>query len=225
MIPISDYAGRRRRFPWVMLAILALNVLVFLYEMSLEPRALQGFVSSFGAIPYEIIHRVDLPPAGPQPIYLTLFTAMFIHAGFLHLASNMLYLWVFGDNVEDQMGHIRFLVFYLLAGLLASATHIALGPDSRLPSVGASGAIAGVLGAYLVLFPRAQVRVLLFLGPFITTTMVSSFLLIGFWALVQMFSGIGSLAVDTEQTGGVAYWAHIGGFVAGLILVNFFRRR
>jgi membrane associated rhomboid family serine protease len=224
MIPISDTPGRRYRFPFVMLAILVLNVLVFLYELMLPPDALQGFFQSAGVIPVEYTAGQDVPPPPPGSIvWLTLFTSMFMHGGFLHIASNMLYLFIFGDNVEDRLGHIGFLLFYLLCGLAAGLTHIFFNATSSIPSIGASGAIAGVLAGYLLLFPQAQVRTLLFLGPFITITRISALLLIGFWFLTQLLAGVASLGATTEQTAGIAFWAHIGGFIAGLILVNLFR--
>jgi membrane associated rhomboid family serine protease len=150
---------------------------------------------------------------------------MFMHGGFLHIASNMLYLWVFGDNVEDRFGHLGFLIFYLAAGVVASLTHIFMNMGSQIPSVGASGAIAGVLGAYLVMFPGASIRTLVFLGPFILLPRISAIFLIGFWFLSQAFAGLASLGATSEQTSGVAVWAHIGGFIAGIVLVPLFRRR
>jgi membrane associated rhomboid family serine protease len=150
---------------------------------------------------------------------------MFVHGGFLHIASNMLYLFVFGDNIEDRFGHLGFAVFYVVCGVAAGLAQVFINPTSTIPSVGASGAIAGVLGAYVLLFPHAQVRTLLILGPFITITRVSAIFLIGFWFVTQLLSGLASLDVMTEQTGGVAFWAHIGGFVAGFAIAMFFRPR
>lgn len=224
MIPLSDDT-RRRRTPFLNWLLILANVLVFLYQLSLGA-LVEQFVLAYGMIPAEMQCACDLPPArGPEPIYLTLLSSMFMHGGFLHIGSNMLYLWIFGDNVEDQLGHLRYLVFYLLGGVIASATHIFFSLGSQIPSVGASGAIAAVLGAYLLMFPHGRVRTLVFIGPFITTTRVSALLLIGFWAVVQVLSGLASMDVRTEQTSGVAYWAHVGGFVAGLVLVNFLRQR
>ncbi len=222
MIPLND-SPPRRTFPWVTILIIVANVLVFLYELTLSRPQLEGFIMSVGTIPAEIITGQDLPPSAPGGIvWLTLVTAMFVHGGFLHIASNMLYLWVFGDNVEDAFGPGTFLAFYLVAGILAGLTHVfinAASPDGALvPSVGASGAIAGVLGAYLVMYPTAQVRTLIFLGPFITWPRVSAVLLIGFWFVTQLVSGVASLGVDTHQTSGVAVWAHIGGFLAGVLI-------
>ncbi|MBM2813101.1 MAG: Rhomboid family protein, partial [Chloroflexi bacterium] len=141
---------------------------------------------SVGTVPVEIISGRDIPPRAPGPVWVTLFTAMFVHGGFLHIGSNMLYLWVFGDNIEDAFGHIPYLVFYLVCGVAAGLTHVLVNASSAVPSVGASGAIAGVLGAYLLLYPNAQVRTLLFLGPFITFRRFSAVLLIGFWFVIQL---------------------------------------
>jgi membrane associated rhomboid family serine protease len=224
VIPIGD-DPKRRVVPWVTLAILVANIAVFLYELGLGERGLNRFVQSVGTIPIEILSGRDLPPAAPGPVYVTLITAMFVHGGFLHIASNMLYLWVFGDNVEDVLGHGMYLVFYLVSGIVAGLTHVFVNAASDIPSVGASGAVAGVLGAYLLLFPSAQVRTVLFLGPFITVTRVSAILLIGFWFLTQLISGIAALDVEAQQTVGVAFWAHIGGFVAGMVLAVVLRPR
>ncbi|HID87697.1 MAG TPA: rhomboid family intramembrane serine protease [Anaerolineae bacterium] len=223
MIPLRD-VNPTRTFPAVTVLVIAANVLVFLYELILpSEQALARFVSSLGVIPYEIVHNVDLPPPSLQPIYLTLFTAMFLHGGPIHIIGNMLYLWIFGNNVEDVMGSLRFMVFYLLCGLGASATQIAVGPNSRIPNIGASGAIAGVLGAYILLFPRARVDTLLILGYVIRIIQLPAILVLGFWFVIQLFSGIVSLGMP--QAGGVAWFAHIGGFAAGALLVHVFRRR
>jgi len=227
VIPISDAPGVRRSFPFITILIILLNVLVFLFELQLPQRGLERLFFSAGVIPVEVIAGHDLRPPPPVfgSVYLTLLTSMFLHAGFLHIGSNMLYLWVFGDNVEDAMGHLRFLIFYLLCGIIAAITHIAFNSQSTIPSLGASGAIAGVLGAYIVLYPKALIRTVLFIGPFITFPRISAFIMIGFWFLLQFLSGIASLGVPSEQTSGVAVWAHVGGFVAGLVLVQLFRRR
>jgi membrane associated rhomboid family serine protease len=203
-----------------MLTLVAINIIMFLYEVALGP-GMNRLVMAYGTVPFEITHGQDIPPRiAPTPVYLTLFTSMFLHANILHLASNMLFLWVFGDNVEDRLGHLRFLGFYLLCGVLAALTQIATSPDAQVPAIGASGAIAGVLAAYVVLFPTAQVRTLLFIGIFFTITRISALFLIGFWVLLQFVFGLVSLG---EEGGGVAYFAHIGGFVAGLVLIEAFR--
>ena len=226
MIPLGD-SPSRRSFPWITVLIIIANVVVFLYELGMPGRELELFVQSVGTIPAEIQSGRDLPPPAPVPgvVWVTLVTAMFVHGGFLHIGSNMLYLWVFGDNVEDVLGHGTFLVFYLVAGVLAGLTHVFVNLGSDVPSVGASGAIAGVLGAYLLMFPHAQVRTLIFLGPFITWPRISAVLLIGFWFITQLISGLASLNVTTHQTTGVAVWAHIGGFVAGILLALILRPR
>ncbi len=232
LFPLGDDNSQRKITPFVTYTLVAVNILVFIYQLMDE-----RFTYGYSVVPFEITRGVDLinqaifvrgqmaqPPQtpGPSPIYLTLISAMFMHGGFMHIAGNMLYLWIFGDNVEDRMGHLKFFIFYLLCGLFASATHIFFGPDSRIPSLGASGAIAGVLGAYLVLHPHQRIRVLVPLGFFSQLTELPAIVVIGFWALLQFFQGFGSIA-ETAQTGGVAYMAHVGGFVAGLALVFLFR--
>jgi len=231
LFPLGDDNSQRRITPIVTWTFIAINVLVFLYQLSDE-----GFTYGFSTVPFEITRNIDLvSPAlysrgqmvqapqtpGPNPIYLTLFTSMFMHGGFMHIAGNMLYLWIFGDNIEDRLGHVKFIIFYLLCGLIASATHIFFDPTSKIPSLGASGAIAGVLGAYLVLYPHQRIRVLVPLGFFSQVTDLPALLVIGFWAVLQFFQGFGSI-METAQTG-VAYMAHVGGFVAGLVLVFLFR--
>lgn len=225
MIPLSDAPGVRRTFPVVTILIIVANVLVFLYEISLPDPALSRLFYAAGVVPTEVLfgHNPRLPAPLFGSEYATLFTSMFLHAGFLHIGSNMLYLWVFGDNVEDAMGHLRFLMFYVLCGLVAGLTHIAFNSQSTIPSFGASGAIAGVLGAYIVLYPHALVRTILFLGPFITFPRISAFIVIGLWFVLQLFTGVASVGGQAE-TSGVAVWAHVGGFVAGFMLVRIFRR-
>ena len=218
MIPISDYPPPRRTTPFIMLALVAISTLVFIFEMALGAD-LNRFLFSYGAIPFEIVHGRDISPTIPFPVYFTLVTSMFLHGSILHLVGNMLFLWVFGDNVEDSLGHFTFLIFYLVCGVAAGLTQIAISPAERIPVIGASGAIAGVLAAYLVLFPRAQVRTLLFIGPFFTLTRLSAFFLISFWIAVQVAIGILTLG---ESGGGVAYFAHIGGFLAGILIMYLF---
>jgi len=222
LIPFSDSPARRRRIPIVMPLIVVANILVFVYQISL-PAGEDRFLLSYGAIPFEITHGIDIPPTISLPIYATLLTSMFIHQGILHLGGNLLFLWVFGDNVEDRLGHLTFLFFYLACGLIAGLAQIAIDVNSRVPAIGASGAISGVLGAYLVLFPHSQVRTLLFLGPFFTITRISAIFLIGFWIVTQLAAGFFLVELGNAQAGGVAYFAHIGGFVAGLILILFLR--
>ena len=222
MIPIGDDPPPRRSFPIVSLSLIAINVVVFIYELSLG-NGIDTLFRSAGVVPQEFAVSQDLPPPAPLNIYYTtLITSMFLHGGFMHIGSNMLFLWIFGDNVEDRLGHVRYLLFYLLCGLGASAAHIYFNWGSRIPSVGASGAIAGVLAGYFILFPSATVRTLLFLGPFITITRIPAIIMIGFWFVTQLLSGVAGLG-QTEQTSGVAFWAHIGGFVIGLPLVFLLR--
>lgn len=232
LLPLGDDNSMRRIVPLVNYTLIAINLVVFLLQLT-SP----GLTYAYSVVPYEITQGVDLTRPvflpgigripqlpGPAPIYLTLLSAMFMHGGFMHIAGNMLYLWIFGDNVEDRMGHARYLVFYLLCGIAASAAYIFFEPDSVIPSLGASGAISGVLGAYLVMFPHQRVRVLIPMGIFSQITELPALIVIGFWALLQFLNGVGSIA-QTAQTGGVAYMAHIGGFVAGLVLVFLFRRQ
>ena len=225
MLPIGDDDNPTQTFPIVNLVLIAINVAVFLYQL-VSP----DFTNGFSTVPAEITTGRDLigqfaiplpdgttaiidEARGPSPIWLTLLTSMFMHGGWTHIGGNMLFLFIFGDNVEKAFGHVRYLAFYLICGLVASLAQVYSGPDSILPSLGASGAIAGVLAAYLVLFPSNRVRVLL--GYFITT--VPAVAMIGLWALIQFFNGFAATSVSA-QTGGVAYMAHIGGFVAGLVL-------
>jgi membrane associated rhomboid family serine protease len=193
-----------------------LNVLAFLLELSQPSQgALQSFIQAWGVVPHEYAVRHDLPPLIPVPFWSTLFTSMFLHAGWMHLGGNMLYLWIFGDNLERVMGHARFLVFYLICGIAAGLAQIVASGASNIPSLGASGAISGVLGGYIVLFPRNNVRVLTRSG----IASVPAVVVLGLWIVIQLISGFGSIA-HTAESGGVAYMAHIGGFVAGLLLVK-----
>ncbi len=201
MIPIRDDPGEpRRSFPWVMISILLLNVVAFVYELSFgSTAALDNLFQSAGVVPVEFTHGVI--PGPPPPLgtpVTTLFTSMFLHGGLLHIASNMLYLFIFGDNVEDKLGHFRFVIFYLVCGMIAGITHIVVNADSPIPSIGASGAIAGVLAAYLRLFPHAQVRTLLFIGPFILVPRIAAAFLILFWFATQFLSGLVSLGATAS---------------------------
>jgi membrane associated rhomboid family serine protease len=216
MLPIGDDRVQGGPAPVITFGLIALNVLAFLIELT-QPSdaALQSFIQAWGVVPREYSVGRDLAPAIPLPFWSTLFTSMFLHGGWMHLGGNMLYLWIFGDNLEKMMGNVRFLVFYLVCGLAASFAHIVFGPGSNIPAVGASGAISGVLGGYLLLFPRNNVRVLTRGG----IAHVPAIVVLGFWIVIQMINGLGSMAATTE-TAGVAYMAHIGGFVAGLALVK-----
>jgi membrane associated rhomboid family serine protease len=200
----------------VTFGLIALNVLAFFVELA-QPSdaALQSFIQAWGVVPREYSSARDLPPTIPLPFWSTLLTSMFLHGGWMHLGGNMLYLWIFGDNLEKVMGAARFVIFYLACGLAASFAHIIFGPGSTIPAVGASGAISGVLGGYLLLFPKNRIRVLTRGG----IAHVPAIVVLGFWIFIQFINGIGSMA-NTTETGGVAYMAHIGGFVAGLVLVK-----
>ena len=212
MIPLQDINPSRLR-PYVTWLLIALNVLVFVFELMLDGMGqLDLFLYQAGAVPAAILAD---PFSGRL---ITLFTSMFLHGGLMHLLSNMLYLWIFGDNIEDRMGHGRFLVFYLLGGVAAAAAQIIVAPDSRVPMVGASGAIAAVLGAYLIEYPRARIRSLVFLGYFIRFVQVPAIVVLGLWFVLQFFNGF--LSLSAMSMGGVAYFAHIGGFVAGLLLIK-----
>lgn len=207
MLPLGDDNSYRRTTPIITFVLSIINFLFFFLELvGGDP-----FIEKWAFIPSQFF-------ANPLPNVITIFTSMFMHAGWFHLFSNMIYLWIFGDNVEDRFGHLKFLVFYLLSGVTASLTQGFFSPNSTVPMVGASGAIAGVLGAYILLFPTKRVRVLLFFR----VVYLPALFVIGSWFILQLFSGIGSLAV-TADTGGVAYLAHVGGFVAGFLLTLFLR--
>ncbi len=218
MLPIGDDKVEGGPAPLVTLALVAVNVLAFFVELS-QPSAgaLQSFVQSWGVVPREYSTQTDLVPRIPLPFWCTLLTSMFLHGGWAHLGGNMLYLWIFGDNLEKVMGHVRFLIFYLVCGVGATFAHIAFNAGSDVPTVGASGAISGILGGYMLMFPRNRVRVLVRGG----VTSVPAFVMLGMWILIQLVSGFGAIA-DTGQKGGVAFMAHVGGFVAGLLLVRVF---
>jgi len=208
MFPIGDDNSARRTVPIVTYALIALNLLFFFAELN----GGEAFIRQWAFVP----RRFMANPGGDFP---TLFTSMFMHAGWLHLLGNMLYLWIFGDNVEDRFGHLKFTIFYLLCGLAATFAQMAFSSGSNIPNLGASGAIAGVLGAYILLFPRSRVNVLMGRGVIPMPALV----VIGLWIVIQFVSGVGS--ISNTESGGVAYMAHIGGFIAGLILTFFMRGR
>jgi len=220
MIPLRDDNPTSIK-PILTVTLIAINVVVFLYQVSLPPRQGNLFVYQFGAIP-SVIFGPDRLPSGLEviPPALALLTSMFLHGGWMHLIGNMWYLWIFGNNIEDAMGRVRYLVFYLLSGLAASVCHAYFNLHSKVPSIGASGAISGVLGAYLLLYPRARVLVLIPLGFFTRLLYVPAMFVLGFWFLMQVLSG----TLSGAQAGGVAWWAHIGGFVAGMAMVGVFKR-
>ncbi|MBX7218899.1 MAG: rhomboid family intramembrane serine protease [Blastocatellia bacterium] len=227
MIPLRDNIPSRT-FPFVTVTLIVINVLAFIFELMLGPK-LNGFLREFAVVPrhffsdYYITASGGLRHIGLADLILPLFTSMFLHGGWAHVIGNMLYLWIFGDNVEDRMGHVKYLFFYLLCGMAASGAHILTNQESRVPSLGASGAIAGVLGAYLILYPKARVLVVLPLFIFWQIIEVPAFFFLGFWIVQQFIYGVGSLS-ESAQTGGVAWWAHIGGFAAGLLMVKLLAR-
>ena len=231
LIPIGDDNSERKTTPYVTYALLAANVAVFVLWQGLS--ANNRFTMGYSVVPFELSHGRDLidsvplggnsryaiPQApGPSPIFLTVLSAMFMHGSIMHLGGNMLYLWIFGDNLEDAMGHFKFFVFYILCGIIATVAHILSDTNSVIPSLGASGAIAGVLGGYLLMYPSRQVRVLI---GWMGIVAMPAVVVIGFWAILQFYSGFGSL-FHTSQGDGVAYMAHVGGFIAGLLLVKLF---
>ncbi|OLP18320.1 rhomboid family intramembrane serine protease [Leptolyngbya sp. 'hensonii'] len=221
MVPLRD-ENPTQITPYVTYGLIVLNVLVFVYELTLAPPALQEFFQTWAVVPRQLSATLNGHPvvAGP-PEWLTLFTSQFLHGGFLHIAGNMLFLWIFGNNVEDRLGHIKYLIFYLACGALAALSQWFFSMNSSIASLGASGAIAGVMGAYVLRFPRAEVLTLLPLGLIWTTVRVPAFFFLGFWFLQQALYGIASLQVPANigmEGGGIAYWAHAGGFVFGAIL-------
>ncbi len=210
MIPIRDEIPTRR-VPIVNYLLITINILVFVLMWLAGPYQ-ESLVYQFAMIPLNFMNGVDLGDV------VNIFTSMFMHAGLAHIAGNMLYLWIFGDNVEDRLGHIRYLFFYLVGGLLASLAHILTNPGSQVPTVGASGAIAAVLGAYLVLYPQSRIVTFVPLGFFMRLTMVPAVIVLGLWFILQLFSGV--LSIGQADVGGVAFWAHIGGFVAGVVMAK-----
>ena len=214
MFPIGDDNDQDTGVAVVSIALIVLNVLAFLFEINRPSEgALQAFITAWGVVPREYTAGVDLPPTIPYPLWTTLLTSMFLHGGWGHLGGNMLFLWIFGDNLEHRIGHLRFILFYLATGVAAGLAHIAFNSDSSVPTVGASGAISGVLGGYLLMFPRNRVYVLTYGG----VMTVPALFMLGLWILMQFINGVGEIA-RTPETGGVAYIAHIGGFVAGMVL-------
>ncbi len=211
MIPLRD-SQRSYSTPYVTVALIVANVLIFLFEIFLDPFSRNHLILTFGLVP-DRFH------------FVALFTSMFLHGGWLHILGNVWFLWIFGDNVEDVLGHAKYLFFYLFCGAAAGLIHVAFEPASRIPTVGASGAIAGVMGAYLVKFPRARILTLVPIFVFFTTIEVPAVLMLLYWFAIQFVSGIGSIGYSHLSQGGVAWFAHIGGFVAGMILITFLHTR
>jgi membrane associated rhomboid family serine protease len=217
MIPLRDENPLHHRQPVFTVLLIIVNVLVFFYEQSLG-QYVEGFVYQFGVLPVEITRQANLRDSQMIPPNLTLLTSMFLHGGWMHLIGNMWFLWIFGDNIEDSIGHFGFLLFYLLTGVLAGLTHVFLHPMSTIPTLGASGAISGVLGAYLVLHPRIRIKTLLPLGILTRIIYVPAGFFLLIWFGMQLLGGMG-------RDSGVAFGAHIGGFVAGVLLIFFFSKQ
>ena len=218
MIPIRD-RNPSGTFPFVTVSIIALNILVFLFELSLG-QGLDSFLFQFGVVPIKVYYSTDIPDSNIINTYFPFLSFMFLHGGFVHLIGNMWNLWIFGDNVEDRLGRVKFIIFYLICGIGSAIVHVYFNSQSEVPCVGASGAIAGVLGAYMVTFPRARVLVLIPLFIVWQTIELPAIIVLGFWFLIQFFSGTAS--ISSTHGGGVAWWAHIGGFVLGVILIKLF---
>ncbi|MFK0734336.1 MAG: rhomboid family intramembrane serine protease [Gloeotrichia echinulata HAB0833] len=217
MFPLYDENPTRIR-PYLTYGLIGMNILVFLHEVSLSNEQLQQFFQLYAVVPQQLSTNV-------KGEWITLFTSQFLHGGWWHLLSNMLFLWVFGNNIEDRLGHVKYLIFYLSCGALAALCQWVIGMNSTIPSLGASGAISGILGAYIIRFPQATIQTLVFFGFFFTTVRVPALIMIGIFFIQNLISGVASLQAAANmsvETGGVAYWAHIGGFVFGLALAPLF---
>ncbi len=231
MIPIRD-ENPTETTPYVTVGLIMANILVFLWEMSLPKPVLNQIIYAYGAVPLRIMTGGKIPIAyylygyhftSAPPVPVTLITCMFLHGGFFHLAGNMLFLWIFGNNVEDMLGHVRFLIFYLLCGVFATLIHSAVMPHSPVPMIGASGAISGILGAYMIEFPWARVETLIFFFFFVTVVKIPAAIFIGLWFFIQYLYGVATLTA--KMPSGVAWFAHIGGFISGVILYRLFPKR
>jgi membrane associated rhomboid family serine protease len=210
--------------PWTNIGLIVVNFLVFFYELAVGATggddALSSFVQNYGLVPCEYTAHCAVAAGTPVPLWITMFTSMFMHASWSHILGNMVYLFVFGNHVERSMGHLRYLAYYLLCGLGANALEIATAVDSNLPGLGASGAIAGILGGFLVLYPTSRIGTLIGVGFLYFPARIYAWVFIAFWFLLQLFSGIASLGADAASAGGVAYWAHVGGFITGVLLIR-----
>lgn len=220
-LPLTDHI-RRRSFWFITLALIIANVWVFFFELSLGPN-INRLVFIFGIVPARYVTRTGIPNLTAAGFFVPIFVSMFLHGGWLHLLGNMLFLFVFGRSVEDRFGHIKFLCIYFLSGFAGAILHIILNAGSRMPSIGASGAIAGVLGAYFVSFPRARITTLIPLIFFFWTIELPAILLLGYWFLIQFLTGFQTLTIQSATGGGVAWWAHVGGFMMGLFLAVAFQ--
>jgi membrane associated rhomboid family serine protease len=216
MFPIGDTDVREAGPGLISIGLIIVNVAVFIFQASLPMPALERLIAQYGVVPARVLRGEQLH---------ALLTSMFLHGGWFHVISNMLFLWIFGDNVEAALGKLLYPLVYLGGGLAASALHIIVSPGSTVPSLGASGAIAAILGAYVVMFPRSQIKVLLIFGFFATVRRVTAVIFLGIWFVSQFFNGVAALGAETAQTGGVAFWAHVGGFIFGLLVGILFRGR
>lgn len=221
MIPIKD-SPKTRRFPIVNIALILFNIAIFINKISVPMDQLQGYYLRFGAVPREITLLLTGANVDSTKVILSLFTSIFLHGGWLHLGGNMLYLWIFGDNIEDRIGHVKYLFFYLISGIVANLIQTLADPMSPIPIIGASGAVAGILGAYLVSCPRARVLALIPVFYFITLAEFPAVVFLLFWFVLQIISGVATLGATGVA---VAWWAHIGGFVSGMLLINLFGKK
>ncbi len=222
MIPLKD-ENPSNTIPIVNVSLILANIFVFIYQYFVAPGGPSALFYQLGCIPYEFSHISDIGPPALIPVPLTILSAMFVHGGLIHLISNMLFLWIFGDNVEDRLGHLRYLLFYLVCGIAASLSHIATNFDSQIPSIGASGAVAGVMGAYMFLFPKARIRTLMIWLIFIQVIRIPAIIILGYWILIQVLSGF--VEYGAQSGSGIAWFAHIGGFVTGFLLIIMMKKR
>jgi len=216
MIPIRD-KNPSSTFPYVTIGIIIINILIFLYELSLESE-LGEFIMKFGVVPLKVSYYSHVSNLTFISTFFPFISSMFLHGGFIHLIGNMWFLWIFGDNIEDKLGHFKYIAFYFICGIIASSVHVFFNSQSNIPCVGASGAIAGVLGAYMITFPRARVVTIVPLFIFIQVIELPAMVVLGFWFVIQFFNGATSITASTSGAG-VAWWAHIGGFAAGVVIL------
>jgi len=221
MIPIRD-RNPSGTFPFITIGIIGVNVLIFLYELSLGSD-LVVFLNQYGVVPIKVTHYFQSSDLTLTDTFFPFLSSTFLHGGFIHLIGNMWFLWIFGDNIEDRLGHFKYLIFYILCATIASSVHVYFNSQSEIPCVGASGAISAVLGAYMVTFPRARVTTVVPIFFFIQIIELPAVVVIGFWILIQFFSGAVSLTTSASNGGGIAWWAHVGGFVSGIILFYIIR--
>ncbi len=220
MFPLWDEMPTRK-IPIVTIILIIINCLVYYYQIFIVSDSMR-FIYAFGLIPYEVSQGLDIFPYGPSPICLTVGTSMFMHGSFVHLFGNMLYLWIFGNNIEVYLGKFGFVVFYFLSGIFAALGQILISPYSKVPMIGASGAVAGVLGAYFILFPKSRITTLIFFGFFIRLIKMPALFVLGLWIIFQLYYGLSTLSLQGANSG-VAWFAHIGGFMGGILLIKLFK--